>query len=839
MKIFKYKVEKNVIIPFLILFMTRGIITFAQCGINASNDTSVICGSSVQFSTKAKWLPIYNANGNMLHCVFFTSANTGYVAGSNATNGIILKTTDGGTNWSQQIITTMFSLRSVYFVNANTGYAVGNDSIGGGHIMKTIDGGGIWTLQTNATIQGLNSVYFSNADTGYTVGNSGVILKTTNGGANWATQTSGTTLILSSVYFTTADTGYAVGMGLIGNGAKILKTCNGGANWITQNSGTSGITDGLFSVHFTDANTGYAVGGNGAIVKTINGGTNWVIQPTGTLNGLHSINFIDANTAFANGDYGTILKTIDAGANWTTQISGTTDYFSSIFFTDLNTGYIASVNNKIFKYSEPISYSWFPTNGLNDANVSSPIANPTATTTYVVTASTANGCSSKDTVNVFVNPLIANAGLDKTIICGGAVLLDSIISNYSGTGYLTYNWTPSTGLNNDSIPNPTTTITNDTIYFVTITTPNGCTAIDSISIIVNPLTITGTNGTIFCGDSTTLNTSNNYSGTDSLTYSWFPATGLDNATIANPFASADSNQTYTVTLTTTNGCIATTDVNVTLIPMNATEICIVGVDSTNKNRIVWNKPISSAIDSFYIYRETNITNIYQKTGAVSYDSLSVFVDVNSFPDVQSNKYKISVKDDCGLESNLSTAHKTMHLAINQGMGSTWNLIWDPYEGFTVSTYNVYRGTTSNNLQLLGTSSGSNTQYSDLTAPSGDLYYQVEVVSPNSCTPSRSYNSSRSNIASNSPNGIHEIMNEAELFSIYPNPASSKIMITNNGKMSDETYLSICNIRGEQIMDEKFQNKNRMELDISLLSNGIYFVKMRTEKKVAVKKFIKQ
>jgi len=465
--------------------------------------------------------------------------------------------------------------------------------------------------------------------------------------------------------------------------------------------------------------------------------------------------------------------------------------------------------------------------------------------TYTVTVSTASyGCVIIDTITLNAPVTISvDAGSDLAFICGDSAQLGCIVSP-SGTPTLTYQWSPSIGLNYDTIPNPKALVTGNIKYIVTVTTPNGCIAIDSVNI-TSSLSITGNDNTVNCGASTIiLNTTTNYTGTDTLTYLWLPVAGLDNPNIANPIATIDSNQTYIVTVTTLNGCSATDDISISIIPMNAPEICIVGVDSSNKNRIVWNKPLSAAIDSFYIYRETNITNHYQKIGVVSYDSLSVFVDNNSDPNVQSNKYKISIKDKCGLESDTSATHKTMLLSINQGMGNTWNLIWEAYEGFTVSTYNVYRGSTPNNLQLIGTSSGSNTHYNDLTAPSGYLYYQVEVVSPNSCNPAKSYNSSRSNIASNNPNGIANTSIRSNLFSIYPNPANNEIEISVPQKsFTSAISIEILNTTG-QVLKSMNINNNHAKIDISGFASGMYFIKVipiaiGTDAGIAVKKFVKE
>ena len=135
------------------------------------------------------------------------------------------------------------------------------------------------------------------------------------------------------------------------------------------------------------------------------------------------------------------------------------------------------------------------------------------------------------------------------------------------------------------------------------------------------------------------------------------------------------------------------------------------------------------------------------------------------------------------------------------MNTTWNLIWESYEGFTVSTYNIYRGTNADNLSLIGTTSGSSNQYSDISAPVGDVYYQMEVISPNAVNPSKvstfvqklkdsgnshessaeSYNSSRSNIASNVVNGNNELVYDegSSKINIIPNPVSDKLYVTGN------------------------------------------------------------
>ncbi len=67
----------------------------------------------------------------------------------------------------------------------------------------------------------------------------------------------------------------------------------------------------LYSVYFTDEDTGYVAGVGGTIIKTTDAGESWTILSSGTTNSLYSIYFTDANTGYAVGVGGTILKNRD------------------------------------------------------------------------------------------------------------------------------------------------------------------------------------------------------------------------------------------------------------------------------------------------------------------------------------------------------------------------------------------------------------------------------------------------------------------------------------------------------------------------------------------------
>ncbi|MBL4862613.1 MAG: T9SS type A sorting domain-containing protein [Crocinitomicaceae bacterium] len=304
-------------------------------------------------------------------------------------------------------------------------------------------------------------------------------------------------------------------------------------------------------------------------------------------------------------------------------------------------------------------------------------------------------------------------------------------------------------------------------------------------------------------------------------YDW--STGETGQTIA-----VTSSGTFWVEVTDALGCSATSasfTVNVSL--MQEPQVCIVGVDTAfNFNRIVWEKPITTGIDSFFVYRETAVANNYVKIGAKNYLDVAVFIDQASNPMVQANRYKLSILDTCGIESPLGNFHKTIHLTINQGIDQSWNLIWSHYEGITFGTYTIYRGSTLDNMTLLTTISSNLNSYTDLAAPIGQLYYLIEVENLNGCNPLKSnYGSSLSNLVENGelPNALTELGSGS--VNVYPNPTTDVIYLVTEGVELPYT-VELYDIGGRMILN-KTCNLEEEVIDISTCERGVYLVKIST------------
>ena len=216
-----------------------------------------------------------------------------------------------------------------------------------------------------------------------------------------------------------------------------------------------------------------------------------------------------------------------------------------------------------------VNYSWSPSTGLTASNIANPIANPTSTTTYELTAtSSINGCTATDQVVVSVNqnaPL-SNAGSDFTKTCVSNLSGNTIgINPISG---ITYSWLPSTGLTSNNIANPIANPSQTTLYTLTSTdVVNGCTSSDQVLVTVNnstPTAYAGLDATITCNQ----NTNGAVIGmppVSGITYSWTPNNGLTSSNQSEVIANPNGNTTYNLTATNTaNGCVSSDAVAVNI-----------------------------------------------------------------------------------------------------------------------------------------------------------------------------------------------------------------------------------------------------------------------------------
>ncbi len=297
--------------------------------------------------------------GDNINDIKFFKSNICFACGN---NGLMMKSTNDGFNWSIVPIGSGNSFKSICVIDSLKGYICGTNGL----LLRTVNSGVTWDPVGINTLMDLNCIYFADEMTGFISADSGLVFRTNNGGSNWIRLYTGTMTNLHAIKFRNVDTGFAVG-----NLGIIIGTTNSGYSWIQRYSNN---LDTLTELDLKDA-ASLKVSGwhyyytplgymrSGVYIRSLNSGLNWSIV-TNT-SPIQSFVFLDSNTGFAFGD--NIIKTTDAGSTWVnimpdslTGFGGNKIYVydSTTVFCVSNTGIILSSTNcgsSWFKH-EPISY---------------------------------------------------------------------------------------------------------------------------------------------------------------------------------------------------------------------------------------------------------------------------------------------------------------------------------------------------------------------------------------------------------------------------------------------------------------------------------------------------
>lgn len=262
-------------------------------------------------------------------------------------------------------------------------------------------------------------------------------------------------------------------------------------------------------------------------------------------------------------------------------------------------------------------------------------------------------------------------------------------------------------------------------------------------------------------------------------------------------------------------------------------MCLVTVNENNKNKIMWEKPVTDSIERFIIYKDNG--SDYLPIGFVNYEDESTFIDENSEPQTQSARYKISYLSIYSCESELSDFHQTVLLNMTEETDS-WYLSWTPYIGVDDFTINILRGTTPDMLELIESYGSDVTEYTDNNPPVGYVYYQIEVVLSAPCDVGKSTSKLYSNIATNDPDyyilvGTNDIQKKLA-HNLFPNPTSQTFSIS-----SDDFPVKVQIYDAYGRIVKSINNYSGEQIDVSDISKGIYFVKLVTKNKTFVDKLI--
>jgi uncharacterized protein (TIGR02145 family) len=404
------------------------------------------------------------------------------------------------------------------------------------------------------------------------------------------------------------------------------------------------------------------------------------------------------------------------------------------------------------------------------------------------------------------------------VTCHG--ISDGLINlSVEGTGPFTFNW--STGDTTQNIQN-----LEGGWYKVIVTDRRGCSMTDSAEILEpEQLIIFKSDYSDFiCSGSTEGFVKIGISGgVPPYSYSW--SNGKNSQNILNI-----PSGNYSVTIKDQTNCQITESFTIqAIVPYDNEEICLATFDpQTGKNLIIWEKTPEMGIKTYKIYRETVTAGDYNLIGTTDFESPGFYIDENSNPATRSYKYKISVVDTCGNESDMSFFHKTITLQQTSGSGGPINLMWEKYEGFEVQRYNIWRGSDINNMSIIATVSGEIEAYADTPPLPGTYIYQLEAVSPYSCNPDTLgtvYTSSLSYLPVGSHDGIYNLT-RINTLSIFPNPFNESTTLNFNNPEGYNYKLYLKDLSGKVYRIVDGITTSEFVLEKGDLMEGFYFVELR-------------
>ena len=264
------------------------------------------------------------------------------------------------------------------------------------------------------------------------------------------------------------------------------------------------------------------------------------------------------------------------------------------------------------------TYTW--STGSNATTVS---VSPTSNTTYTVTGSDVNGCTSSLTINVPVDQSVPNLTLTQsaTSVCATKPV------TLTASGALTYTWTNGVTNGVSYVPSATSDYT--------VTGGNACgtsTAVTSVTVLTLPSVSATASSPSVCSGGTVI-----LSGSGATGYTWNPNVG--NNTTFTPQTTTN----YTVTGLGANGCTNTAVVNVlvlvtpTIAPVaTPTAICVGATSTISALGAIgysWTAPNFAGSNNFSVAVSPTVTTTYtlERANGTCTSTTLLNVVVNNLP----------------------------------------------------------------------------------------------------------------------------------------------------------------------------------------------------------------
>jgi hypothetical protein len=440
------------------------------------------------------------------------------------------------------------------------------------------------------------------------------------------------------------------------------------------------------------------------------------------------------------------------------------------------------------------SLQWSPPEGLSNPNIPDPIAAPTQTTSYTLTATNACGHKESKTLLVSVTSFSLHATADNsTISCGSSTRLHADIEE--NVTDAAYTWSPALGLDNPNSPHPAATPPLTTTYTVTARTPHGCTNTANVTITVNnpnppAVNITSnTGGFKLCSGGLTL------SASGFVSYFWSDGSTTASISVTRP-------GWYSLIAIDASGCAGSDSVEITpltvihtpqgtvLCPGQASQSVQLAADG-GMDSYLWSN--GAQTQSIQVSQPGNYSVTVNK-GSCSYTA-SVQVTMSSGQ---------ASADFSHTANGLSVDFKVISPSINF---LSWNF-GDGNTSFEQDPTHTY-------------------------AKPGN--YEVTVAVTDFC----GNNAEKTKSVSVSGQVGVKTIPEGSYFQVYPNPAWNKVWIRLLSQRPAPFHCEVLTLQGQSVKHQIFfPDGETIELDMRSLPEGIYLLRLEQGEDRQVQRFIK-
>ncbi len=252
----------------------------------------------------------------------------------------IIKTTNSGQSW----IANSHDLNNpgMYFINSGKGVFVDSKA----NIYSTTNLGSSFEIILGGNHRYINDLEFIDENFGIALFGFDSYLRTTNGGTNWKFESFNSFILPTKMFFLNEELGWVCGY------EQVLRTDDGGNSWISYNVSSADLWD----IQFLDDSIGFCIDTYN-LYKSTNSGVSWTLLKQFS-NNLSSLYFLSSDVGFTGMGNGNINSTTDGGLNWIEYSIGDIGAIKEILFVDSLIGYGLNVNGFVKTINRGIEWQY-------------------------------------------------------------------------------------------------------------------------------------------------------------------------------------------------------------------------------------------------------------------------------------------------------------------------------------------------------------------------------------------------------------------------------------------------------------------------------------------------